>query len=82
MNSKTKRMETSSDELSVYQDEGESYIAHVDVRVQIPAGEYEIHRQEAYIEGTPAGGFQITATQPDKDGPIFIEGPNFKIPDE
>ena len=82
MNSKTKRMEISSEELSVYQDEGESYIAHVDVRVQIPAGEYEIHRQEAFIEGTPAGGFQITATRPDEDGPIFLEGPNNKNPNE
>lgn len=82
MNNKTKRMEISSEELSVYQIDGESYIAHVDVRMQIPVGEYEIHRQEAYIEGTPAGGFQITVTQPDKDGPIFIEGPNKNNPND
>jgi len=82
MNNKTKRMEISSEELSVYQIDGESYIAHVDVRVEIPAGKYNIHRQEAYLEGTPAGSMKITVTQPDKGGPIFIEGPNKKIPNE
>ncbi len=82
MNNKTKRMEISSEELSVYQIDSYSYIAHVDVRVEIPAGEYNIHRQEAYIEGTPAGRFQITVTQPDKGGPIFVEGPNKKNPNE
>ena len=82
MNNKTKSMEISSEELTVYQINGESYIAHVDVGVEIPDGEYNIHRHGAYIEGTPAGGIQIIVTQPDEGGPIFLEGPNQKNPNE
>jgi hypothetical protein len=82
MNNETKTMETSSEELTVYQTDSESYIALVDVRMEIPADVINVHRQEAYIEGTPAGGFQITVTQPNKSGPIFIEGPNIKNPNE
>lgn len=48
MNDKTKSMEMSSEELTVYQINGESYIAHVDVSVEIPDGEYDIHRHGAY----------------------------------
>ena len=82
MNSTTKRMETSSEELSVYQTDGKSYIAHVDVRAEIPDGEYNIGRHDVYVGGTPAGGFRITVTQPDKSGPIFFEGPNKQDPNE
>jgi len=82
MNNKTKTMEMSSEELTVYQINGESYIAHVDVSVEIPAGEYNTYRGEAYIEGTPTGRFQITVAQPDKGGSIFVEGPNTKKPNE
>ena len=82
MNSTTKKMEISSEELSVSQIDGESYIAHVDVRFQIPVGEYTIHRHDAYLEGIPAGSFQITVTQPANSGPIIVEGPNKKNPNE
>ena len=82
MNSATKTMEISSEELSVSQIDGESYIAHVDVRFQIPDGEYEIHRHDAYLEGIPVGSFRITVTQPADTGPIIVEGPNKKNPNE
>ena len=82
MNPRTKRMEISSDELTVYQIYVDNYIAHVDVRLEIPVGDYIIHRQEAYIEGAPVGSFQITVIQSDKGEPIYIEGPNEKIPNE
>ncbi len=81
-NRKTGRMVTSSEELYVYQVNGESYIAHLDVRVEIPDSISNIHRQEVYLKGTPAGYLELTVTQPDEGGPIFIEGLNDKIPDE
>ncbi len=81
-NIKTGRMVTSSEELYVYQVNGESYIAHLDVRVEIPDGISNVHRQEVYLKGTPAGYLELTITQPDEGGPIFIEGLNDKIPDE
>jgi len=46
--------------------------------VERPAGEYNIHRHGAYIEGTPAGRIQITVTQPDEGRAIFVEGTNKK----
>jgi hypothetical protein len=81
-NRKQKRMETSSKELSVEQIDGESYIAYVEVRMDIPDDEYTINNKSITLKGKPAGKVKITLSRPVKNGPILIIGPNRQIPDE
>jgi hypothetical protein len=81
-NEEEKRMETSTKELSVEQIDGESYIAHVEVRMEIPDDEYTLNNKSIILEGNPAGKLKITLSRSNKNGPILIIGPNRQVPNE